>query len=318
MGWFIAKRIAQLLPVLLVASVVLFLVLRIVPGDPARQILGKQATEKQIEQKQEELGLDEPLVEQYWEWASGIPRGDLGETYAASLPVSTLVRDAIPVTLQLAVLALFIAAAVALPMALFSISHPGGRLDTTLTALSVFSIAVPTFVWGLVLVLIFSLTLSVLPSSGYVPLGEDPTGWARSMIMPAIALAMPTIGTLSRVSRAAMLETMDQPYMQFARSKGLSGKRLLAVHCLKASAVPIIAVAGAEFAYILGDAVIVETIFSLPGMGKLMIDSFLDRDYAVIQGVAIVFTIVVVLSALLADIAQAKIDPRIKLERRRA
>jgi peptide/nickel transport system permease protein len=313
MGRFIARRILQLVPVLLVATVVLFLVLRVVPGDPARQILGKQATEQQLEAKRAELGLDKSLAEQYWEWLKGLPQGDLGETYGSSLPVSDLVEDALPVTLQVSIVALLIAALVAIPIALFSATRPGGRLDNALTAVSVVSTSVPTFVWGLTMVLFFSLTLHLLPSSGYVEPGEDPVQWAKSLLMPAIALAMPTIGTLSRVARAAMIETLDEPYMQFARSKGLSSSRLLMVHGLKNAAVPIVAVAGAEFGYILGDAVIVETIFSLPGMGKLLIDSFLDRDYAVIQGVAIVYTVLVVMSGLLADVASAKLDPRIRL-----
>jgi peptide/nickel transport system permease protein len=314
MGRFIARRVAQLVPVLLLATVVLFLVLRVVPGDPARQILGKQATEQQLEAKRAELGLDKPLIEQYWDWLKGLPQGDLGETYGSAQPVSELVREALPVTLQLAIVALVIATLVALPIALFSATRPGGHLDNALTAVSVVSTSVPTFVWGLTLVLVFSLTLHLLPSSGYVEPLENPVEWAKAMVMPAVALAMPTIGTLSRVGRAAMIETLDEPYMQFARSKGLSRSRLLTVHGLKNAAVPIVAVAGAEFGYILGDAVVVETIFSLPGMGKLMIDAFLDRDYAVIQGVAIVYTILVVLSGLLADVVSAKLDPRIRLQ----
>jgi peptide/nickel transport system permease protein len=313
MAWFIARRIAQLVPVLLVATVVLFVVLRVVPGDPARQILGKQATEQQLAAKRAELGLDKPLVAQYWDWLKGLPQGDLGETYGAALPVSDLVREALPVTFQLAIVALVIATLVALPIALFSAIRPGGHVDNALTAVSVVSTSVPTFVWGLTMVLLFSLTLHLLPSSGYVEPLENPVEWAKSLVMPAVALAMPTIGTLSRVARAAMLETLDEPYMQFARSKGLSRSRLHMVHGLKNAAVPIVAVAGAEFGYILGDAVIVETIFSLPGMGKLLIDSFLDRDYAVIQGVAIVYTILVVLSGLLADVVSARLDPRIRL-----
>lgn len=313
MGWFIARRIVQLIPVLLVATVVLFVVLRIVPGDPARQLLGRLATEQQLQVKREELGLDKPLVVQYWDWIKGLPVGDLGETYGASQPVSDLVARALPITLQLAILALLIAALVALPIGLASARRPGGRLDTALTVVSVVSTAVPTFVWGLSMVLVFSLTLRLLPTSGYVEPLEDPVGWAKSMLMPAIALAMPTIGTLSRVARAAMLEAVDQPYLTFARSKGLTERRLVAVHGFKNAAVPIIAVAGAEFGYILGDAVIVETIFSIPGMGKLMIDAFLDRDYAIIQGVAVVYTVAVVVSGLLADVVSAKLDPRIRL-----
>jgi peptide/nickel transport system permease protein len=318
MGWYIARRIAHLLPVLLVASAVLFVLLRVVPGDPARQLLGKQATERQLDTLRAELGLDQPLIEQYWEWLKGLPTGDLGETIGAAEPVSNLIESALPVTLQLAVLALVIAMLVALPIALFSATRPGGKVDTALTAVSVLATSVPTFVWGLMMVLLFSLTFTLLPSSGYVPFSEDPVNWAKSMVMPAVALAMPTIGTMSRVARASMLEALEQPYVQFAHSKGIRQTRIVLVHGLKNAAVPIVAVGGAEFGYILGDAVIVESIFSMPGMGKLMIDAFLDRDYAIIQGAAIVYTILVVMSGLLADLVSAKLDPRIRLTARPA
>jgi peptide/nickel transport system permease protein len=162
-------------------------------------------------------------------------------------------------------------------------------------------------------VLLFALSLNWLPSSGYVAPGENPVEWAKSMIMPCVALAMPTIGTLSRVARASLLETLDEPYVQFARSKGISRWRLYVSHALKNASVPIVVVAGAEFAYILGDAVVVETVFSLPGLGKLMIDSFLNRDYAVIQGVALVYTVLVVISGLIADLVSARLDPRVRL-----
>jgi peptide/nickel transport system permease protein len=313
MRWYIARRIGQLLPVLLVASLVLFVMLRVVPGDPARQLLGKQATQEQVDQLRAEVGLDKPMIEQYWDWVKGIPTGDLGETIGTGEPVTGLITHALPVTLQLTILAVVIATLIGLPVALFSASRPGGKVDTALTWFSVLATSIPTFVWGLTMVLLFSLTLKLLPSSGYVPFGENPVQWAKSMVMPAFALAMPTIGTLSRVARASMLETLDEPYVQFARSKGISQNRLLLVHGLKNAAVPIVAVAAAEFGYLLGDAVIVETIFSLPGMGKLMIDAFLDRDYAIIQGAGIVYTILVVMSGLLADVVSAKIDPRIRL-----
>jgi peptide/nickel transport system permease protein len=313
MAGYIGRRILQVIPVLLVASVVVFIALHVLPGDPARQLLGKQATERQVEVKRAELGLDRPVLEQYWDWLNGLPRGDLGETFGGGQPVSDLVRRALPVTLQLALIALLIAFIVSLPIALVSVLRPGGWVDNGLTAVSVATTAVPTFVWGLFGVLLFALTLHWLPSSGYVAPGEDPIGWAKSMVMPCIALAMPTIGTLSRVARASLLETLDEPYIQFARSKGISRWRLYAGHALKNAWVPIVAVAGAEFAYILGDAVVVETIFSLPGLGKLMIDSFLNRDYAVIQGVALVYTLLVVISGLIADIVAARVDPRVRL-----
>lgn len=310
---FVLRRLAQLVVVVLLASLVLFAALQVMPGDPARRLLGTQATQAQVDAKRAELGLDRPVVEQFGDWLSGLPVGDLGTTLGSAEPVAALVSAGLPITLQLVLLALGIALLLAIPIALVSAARPGGWVDNVLTAVTIVSTSVPTFVWGLSMVLVFSLGLQLLPSSGYVAFSDDPAGWAESMIIPATALAMPSIGTLGRVGRAALLESMDEPFMQFARSKGLGWRRLYFVHALKHAAVPIVAVAGAEFAYILGDAVIVEWIFSLPGTGKLMIDAFYQRDFPIIQGVALVYTVVVVFGGLIADLLQARLDPRLRL-----
>lgn len=310
---FVLRRLGQLLVVVLLASIVLFAALQVVPGDPARRILGTHAPQEQVDAKRAELGLDRPLVEQYLDFAGGVPAGDLGTSLGAGQSVADLVSAGLPITLQLVFLALAIALAAAIPIAVVSAAKPGGWVDNALTAVTIVSTSVPTFVWGLSMVLLFSVTFKLLPSSGYVPFGEDPVGWLKSMIMPAVALALPSIGTLGRVGRAALLESMREPFMHFARSKGIGRWRLYLVHALKHAAVPIVAVAGAEFAYILGDAVVVEWIFALPGTGKLMVDAFAQRDYPIIQGVALVYTVLVVLGGLLADVLQAKLDPRMRL-----
>lgn len=313
MSWYVLRRLGQLVVVVLVASVVLFAALHVLPGDPVRQMLGKQATAEQVEAKRQELGLDRPLPSQYLDWLGGLPSGDLGTALGSGQPVADLVSAGLPVTLQLVALALAIALLVSIPIALISAARPGGWVDNALTAVSVVSTSVPTFVWGLTMVLVLSLSLKLLPSSGYTAFSEDPATWLKSMIMPALALSAPSIGTLSRVARASLLEAMEEPYLQFARSKGLSVHRLYVVHALKSSSSAIVAVAGAEFAYILGDAVVVEWIFSLPGTGKLMIDAFNQRDFAIIQGVALVYTVLVVLAGLVADLLTAKLDPRVRL-----
>lgn len=310
---FVLRRLGQLVVVVVLASIVLFAALQVLPGDPARRILGTHASQEQVDAKRAELGLDRPLVEQYGDWASGIPAGDLGTSLGSGQSVGSLVSAGLPVTLQLVLLALAIALLFAIPIAIVSAAKPGGWVDNALTAVTVISTSVPTFVWGLGMVLLFSLTLKLLPSSGYVAFSSDPLGWLKAMIMPAVALAMPSIGTLGRVGRAALLESMNEPFIHFARSKGLGRARLYLVHALKHAAIPIVAVAGAEFAYILGDAVVVEWIFALPGTGKLMIDAFNQRDFPIIQGVALVYTVLVVLGGLIADLLQAKLDPRMRL-----
>jgi peptide/nickel transport system permease protein len=223
-----------------------------------------------------------------------------------------MVARALPVTLLLASAALVVALVLAIPAALVSVTRPGGLVDGLLTVVSVVSTSVPTFVWGLSFILVFALALRVLPSSGYVSPVADPLGAARSLALPVLAMALPSVGVMARVARAAMLETMQEPAMQFARAKGLSPSRLLLVHALKPASVAVVSVAGVEFAYLLGDTVVVEWVFSLPGLGKLLIDSFLQREYFVIQGVAVVFTIAVLFSSLATDLVNASIDPRLQ------
>lgn len=314
MGRFVLRRLAQLIPVLIAASVVLFLALHILPGDPARRLLGIQASARAVAAKRHELGLDQSIVTQYWNWVAGFWHGNIGTSYASNQSVAELIRAAFPVTLQLVAYSLVLSIIVALPMAVVSVRRPGGVVDTVLTVVTVVSTSVPAFVWGLGMILVVSLSLRLLPSSGYVSPLTDPFTAVKSLAMPVVALALPSIGTIARVSRAALLDIQDEPYVQFARSKGISARRLALVHSLKAAAVPIIVICGTEFAYILGDSVVVETIFALPGMGKLMIDAFLARDYPIIQGVGLMYTILVVLASLIADTLSAEVDPRMRRE----
>lgn len=306
------RRLFQVVAVLLVASAVLFVALRVLPGDPARSLLGQQATEAQVEQKREDLGLNEPVVQQYADWLGGVVRGDLGESFAGE-SVTELMVDAFPVTIQLALYGLVLALIVSLGLGLIAVRRPGGAADSLTALLASVSAAVPAFVWSLVLILVLALSWDLLPSSGYVSPWQDPVEGVRSLLMPVLALSLPAIGTMARVLRASLLEIRREPYVAFARSKGLSERRILLVHTLKAAAVPLAAITGAEFAYMLGDAVIVEYIFSLPGMGKLMIDSFFDRDFPIIQGVALIYTLLVLVGTMLVDLASKRLDPRVDL-----
>lgn len=301
-----------MLPVFLLASLALFLALNLLPGDPARRLLGNRASPEQVAVVRDRLGLDEPVMTRYASWLAGVVRGDLGASFGSATPVREMVARALPVTLLLASAALVVALVLAIPAALVSVTRPGGLVDGLLTVVSVVSTSVPTFVWGLSFILVFALALRVLPSSGYVSPVADPLGAARSLALPVLAMALPSVGVMARVARAAMLETMQEPAMQFARAKGLSPSRLLLVHALKPASVAVVSVAGVEFAYLLGDTVVVEWVFSLPGLGKLLIDSFLQREYFVIQGVAVVFTIAVLFSSLATDLVNASIDPRLQ------
>lgn len=293
------------------ASLVLFVALHLVPGDPARRLLGNQASQQQVAIKRHELGLDQPVLEQYWHWLKGVVTGDLGTSYGGD-SVGQLVSNAFPVTLQLAVYALLLALVLSVLLAAIAVRRPGGAVDTTITVVSSLSASIPSFVWGLTFILLFSLTVRWLPSSGYVSPLEDPEAAVKSLVLPVVALSLPGIGTLARILRASMLDALAQPHAQFARSKGLAMQRLYLVHALKASAVPFVAAAGAEFAYILGDAVVVEYLFAIPGMGKLMIDSYGDREYPIILGVALVYTVLVVIGTAISDAVSSRVDPRVR------
>jgi peptide/nickel transport system permease protein len=301
-----------MVPVFLLASFALFLALNLLPGDPARRLLGNRASPEQVAVVRDRLGLDQPVMNRYVSWLAGVVQGDLGASFGSATPVREMVARALPVTLLLASSALVVALLLAIPTALLSVTRPGGVVDGLLTVTSVVSTSVPTFVWGLSFILVFALAARLLPSSGYVSVLDDPFGAVRSLALPVLAMALPSVGFLARVARAAMLELMQEPAMQFARAKGLSPSRLLLVHSLRPASVAVISVAGVEFAYLLGDTVVIEWVFSLPGLGKLLIDAFLQREYLVIQGVAVVFTMAVLLSSLVTDLVSALIDPRVR------
>jgi peptide/nickel transport system permease protein len=307
-------RIGQLVIVLLLASVVLFIALHVLPGDPARRLLGTQATIQQVEAKRRQLGLDRPLPVQYEGWLVGALHGDLGTSLVSDEPVSTLLRQAVPVTVQLGLLALVLSLALGVLIALVSAARPGGVVDTALTFYSVMASSVPSFVWGLVLVLVVSLTFRLLPAGGYVSLISNPVEAIRTLALPVIALSLPSVGVFARVGRAALIEVLHEPYIQFARSKGVGWFSIYVTHGLRNVAASLITLSGAELAYIIGDAIAVEWVFSIPGVGKLMMDAFLARDYTTIEGAAVAITLIVVLANLVADLVTAQVDPRVRLE----
>lgn len=297
---------------LVAASILVFLAVYLLPGDPARRLLGNQATEAQVAAMRQRLGLEDPLPVQFVNWALNAVQGDLGTSFSNNQSVLWLVGNAMPVTLQIALFSLILALAIALPVAFISAKNPGGATDSMLTYVSVALTSVPAFVWGLGFVLLFALTLALLPSSGFVSPWTNPGEGIRSMILPVTALALPSSGMIARVARTAIIEVTEEPFIQYANAKGLTPRRVRAPHVLKSVAPPVINISAVEFIFLLGDAVVVETVFSLPGMGKLMVDSFFSRDYPVIQGVALVFCVLVLLTNLVADISSATVDPRVK------
>jgi peptide/nickel transport system permease protein len=311
MGRFLLSRLVQLLIVALLISMVLFVVLRLLPGDPARSVLGLRATAAQLRAERHVLGLDKPLVVQFADFASNALRGNLGRSIQSGDPVTSDLAHALPVTLELIISALVLAVVVGVALGATAAIRRGGAIDKFITVLASINSGVPSFVWGLVLVLIVSLGFRLLPSAGYVSPFSDPAAGIKSLLLPVIALSLPSIGIMARISRAVLVDVLDQPYIQFARSKGVGRMRIYMLHALKNGAVPIVALIGTEFAYILGDTIAVESVFAMPGVGKLMLDAFLARDYPMIQGVALVIAITVMVVTLLSDLASFALDRRI-------
>ncbi|CAB4663555.1 unannotated protein [freshwater metagenome] len=309
---FVLRRIIQSLVVFLIASFVIFATLQLLPGDPARRLMGNMATDQQLEALRESLGLNRSIIVQYFDWLWNLLHGDLGSSFGAGQSVTSLVAAALPITLQLGIYSLILALLVAIPLAFQSAKRPGGIIDSLLSVVSISFTSLPAFVWGLGFVLFFSLTLTLFPSSGYIAPWENPIESFRSFALPVVALALPTAGIIARVGRSAIVDTSSSAFVTYAKAKGISQARLRYVHILKAVSAPLITLAGVEFIFLLGDAVAVETVFSLPGMGRLMVVSFFNRDYPVIQGCAVVFIALVLLANIIAEILAAWADPRVK------
>ena len=309
---FVLRRIIQSVVVFIIASFVIFATLQLLPGDPARRLMGNMATDQQLEALRESLGLNRSIIVQYFDWLWNLLHGDLGSSFGAGQSVTSLVAAALPITLQLGIYSLILALLVAIPLAFQSAKRPGGILDSLLSVISISFTSLPAFVWGLGFVLFFSLTLTLFPSSGYIAPWENPVESIRSFALPVLALALPTAGIIARVGRSAIVDTLSSAFVTYAKAKGISQARLRYVHILKAVSAPLITLAGVEFIFLLGDAVAVETVFSLPGMGRLMVVSFFNRDYPVIQGCAVVFIALVLLANIIAEILAAWADPRVK------
>lgn len=309
---FVLRRIIQSVVVFIIASFVIFATLQLLPGDPARRLMGNMATDQQLEALRESLGLNRSIIVQYFDWLWNLLHGDLGSSFGAGQSVTSLVAAALPITLQLGIYSLILALLVAIPLAFQSAKRPGGIIDSLLSVISISFTSLPAFVWGLGFVLFFSLTLTLFPSSGYIAPWENPIESFRSFALPVLALALPTAGIIARVGRSAIVDTSSSAFVTYAKAKGISQARLRYVHILKAVSAPLITLAGVEFIFLLGDAVAVETVFSLPGMGRLMVVSFFNRDYPVIQGCAVVFIALVLLANIIAEILAAWADPRVK------
>ena len=309
---YILRRLLATIPVMAVVALFVFSLLYIAPGDPAAVIAGDQATPADVERIRQSLGLDRPFLVQFGDWVWNIVHANLGTSMFTGLPVTKMIAQRIEPTLSLMAVTLVFAITVAVPLGVVAAWRAGSLLDRAIMAFAVFGFSVPVFVIGYLLAYIFALELEWLPVQGYTPLSEGLWPWFSNLILPAIALGCVYIALIARITRAAMLEVLAQDYIRTARAKGIGQSGILFIHALKNASVPIVTVIGIGIALLIGGAVVTESVFVIPGLGRLTIDAILRRDYPVIQGVVVLFSFLYVLVNLLVDLVYTLLDPRIR------
>jgi peptide/nickel transport system permease protein len=308
----ITRRLLLTIPILVGTAVIVFLILRLVPGDPAGAILGANATPAQIRQVRIDLGLDRPIWQQFGSWLSGVVRGDFGHDYITNQSITSEMADRLPVTAELAGFAFVLAVVVAVPLGVVAAVRRGGWVDGIVQAISVITIAVPDFVFGILGILLFSLVLGMFPASGFAPLSESVALNLHSLVLPAVSLALGLAGVLARVTRSAMLDVLHSDYVRFARANGMSAVSVVFKYALRNAAIPIVTVAGLQVGYLLGGTVVVEQLFSIPGVGQLVVQAMLNRNYPVVQMCVLIFVLGFILVNLLADLLYAVLNPKIR------
>jgi len=308
----IGRRILATIPVMAIVALFVFSLLYIAPGDPAAVIAGEQASPEDVEKIRRGLGLDRPFLSRFGDWSWHILQGDLGTSMFTGLPVTQLIVQRLEPTLSLMVVTLILAVTIAVPMGVMAAWKAGTWVDRGLMAFAVLGFSVPVFVVGYLLAYIFALELDWFPVQGYTPLSAGFWPWLENLVLPAIALGCVYIALIARITRASMLEVLQQDYIRTARSKGMGQSGILFIHALKNAAVPIVTVIGIGVALLIGGAVVTESVFAIPGLGRLTIDAIVRRDYPVIQGIVLLFSLVYVLVNLAVDVLYTLLDPRIR------
>jgi peptide/nickel transport system permease protein len=309
---FAARRVLTTIPVMAFVALFVFSLLYIAPGDPAAVIAGEQASPEDVERIRASLGLDRPFLVRFAEWSGHVLQGDLGTSMFTGLPVTELIKQRVEPTLSLMLVTLTFAILVAVPLGVLAAWKAGGLLDRLFMAFAVLGFSVPVFVAGYLLAYIFAIQLDWLPAQGYTPIAQGLWPWFENLILPAVALGFVYIALIARTTRAAMLEVLSQDYVRTARAKGLGERGILFLHALKNAAVPIVTVIGIGVALLIGGAVVTESVFAIPGLGRLTIDAIVRRDYPLIQGIVLMFSLVYVLVNLAVDLVYTLLDPRIR------
>jgi peptide/nickel transport system permease protein len=309
---YAVRRILATIPVLAIVALVVFSILHIAPGDPAGVIAGDQATEEQIQAIRSKLRLDLPFHEQFMLWLGSALRGDLGISIFSNRPVTALFLQRIEPTIALALLTTIIAVILAVPIGVLAAWRAGTAVDRGVMSFAVLGFSFPVFVIGYVLIYVFAIKLKLLPIQGYRPLADGFWPFLRHLILPSFALGLSFMALIARITRASVLEVLSQDHIRTVRAKGVSAWRLLFAHALPNAAVPIVTIIGVGVALLLGGVVVTESVFAIPGVGRLVVDAILHRDYPVIQGVLLIFSATYVMVNLVIDLLYVAIDPRIR------
>jgi peptide/nickel transport system permease protein len=309
---FIVHRLLAAIPVLAMVALLVFLMLRLTPGDPAAVIAGDTATPEQVSEIRGKLGLNRPIAEQFLIWAGRGLRGDFGESLFFKKPVAELIRQRIEPTLSLASATIVLAVLIAVPLGVLAAHRHGTLLDRCLMGFSVLGFSVPVFVIGYLLIYLLAIKVNWLPVQGYRRLGENVADWALHLVLPSLTLAVIYVALIARMTRASMIEVLGEDYIRTARAKGLSNRVILIRHALRNAAIPIVTVIGIGIALLIGGVVVTESVFNIPGLGRLTVDAVLARDYPVIQAIILLFSFVYVVINMVIDIAYSSLDPRIR------
>lgn len=309
---YILRRILAVIPVMLLVAVFVFLLLRLTPGDPAAIIAGDMATPATLERIREAMGLNQPLHMQFLTWLGQLARGDLGVSLISNTPVTSMIGDRIGATLSIAVLTILMSVAIAVPMGVLAAWRHRSAADYAVMTFSVLGFSVPVFVIGYLFILVFSIKLGWFPVQGFRPIGAGLVPFLSHAFLPALTLSTIYIALIARMTRANMLEVLGEDYIRTARAKGAPERRVLFRHALKNAAVPILTVIGSGFALLIGGVVVTETVFNIPGIGRLTVDAILARDYPVIQAMILLTSFLYVLVNLLIDLSYSLFDPRIR------
>ena len=314
MASYIIRRLLGVIPVLVLVAIAAFLLIHLVPGDPAMVMLGNDATPQQIQQLRTQLGLDRSLPEQFVLWLREVLRGNLGESFFLGRPVTQALLERLPATMQLAVLSLIFSLLIGVPLGLIAAVWQNTRWDQLVMATAIGGISIPSFWLGLALMLVFSVQLGWLPSGGYMPLWEDAWQGLRTLALPAISLGFMQAALIARMTRSSMLEVLRQDYVRTARSRGVGRWLVILKHAFKNAMIPVITTIGTAFGVLLGGAVVVEIVFTFPGLGRLVVLAVQRRDYPLVQGALLLTSVIYVAVNLAVDLLYGVFDPRIKYE----